>query len=177
MLRNVLLYVLISGAFSLTAQKGKQFPAIEGISLDEKRIVVPAGNDKFSVIAIAYNRDAEDALKKWLNPLYDAFIKTEGGSGSGFDMADIYDVNFVFIPMISGFKRFADEFKEKSDKQFWPYILNSGKTNIKAIQEELGVKDNKIPYFYVLDKEGKIIEVQSGSYTAAKLGKLEAVID
>jgi hypothetical protein len=171
---------LISSLFftiALSAQIGTMFPAVKGSNLEDKAINVPAKNGKYSVIAIAFHRDAEDQLKKWLNPLYDSFIKTEKKSSQEFDMAEMYDVNFVFIPMISGFRKVADEFKSKTDKHFWAYILDTEKTDVQAVRESLGISDKKEPYFFVLDKSGKVVQVQSGSFSPAKLEKLEDAVE
>ena len=130
--------------------------------IDEKQIILGYG--------------AEDLLKQWLNPLYETFIKKETQS-SQFDMAEIYDVNFVFIPMIAGFKKMADDFKKGTDKAFWPYIMDTQKTDIKELQKSLGVKDTKIPYFYILNKEGKVIVSESGKFSNQKLEKLEQSIE
>jgi hypothetical protein len=92
-------------------------------------------------------------------------------------MAEIYDVNFVFIPMIAGFRKVAEDFKKGTDKQFWSYIMDTEKTDVKQLQETLQVSDNKIPYFFVLDKEGRVVETQSGKFSAAKLEKLEAAVE
>jgi hypothetical protein len=175
-IKILVLPILITFTTALQAQKGKFFPAVVGTTLDDKTITLPVKNGKFSIIAIAYNRGAEDDLKKWLNPLYDNFMKKEKGT-SNFDMAELYDVNFVFVPMIAGFKKIAEDFKKGTDKQFWPYIMDTEKTDVKELQKQLGVEDNKIPYFYVLNKEGKIVEVQSGKFTEAKMEKLEDAID
>ncbi len=176
-MKNFTLISIFILSLSLSAQKGVIFPSIKGITLNDKNITVPTKNDKYSVIAIAYNRSAEDDLKKWLNPLFDSFIKVEdSGSNTTFDMADVYDVNFVFIPMIAGFRRVADEFKKGTDKQFWQYIMDTEKTDVKVLQETLDVQDTKVPYFYVLDESGKVVEVQSGKFTAEKLEKLEAAV-
>jgi len=159
----------------INAQKGNTFPAVKGVTLDDKAAGLPMKNGKFSIIAIAFNRGAEDDLKKWLNPLYDNFMKKE--KVGNFDMAEIYDVNFVFVPMIAGFKKIAEEFKSGTDKQFWPYIMDTEKTDVKELQKQLGVDDNKIPYFFVVDKEGKIVEVQSGKFSDAKMEKLQEAIE
>lgn len=174
-MKRLILLSLVFSALFLNAQKGKQFPVVKGITLDDKAITLPVKNNKYSIVAIAFNRAAEDDLKKWLNPLYDNFMKKE--KSGNFDMAEIYDVNFVFIPMIAGFKRVADDFKKGTDKHFWPYIMDTEKTDVKELQKQLGVEDNKIPYFYVLDKEGKIVEMQSGKFTEDKLEKLEDAIE
>jgi hypothetical protein len=176
-MKSISTIVLLLAQALLFAQKGDKFPALKGTTLDDKSITVPVVNGKYSVIAIAFSRSAEDDLKKWLNPLYDAFIPTETVSTTGFDMAEIYDVNFMFIPMIAGFRRVAEEFKKGTDKQFWAYIMDTEKTDINALQGKLRIGDNKIPYFYVLDKEGKIVDVQSGKFSEAKLDKLEEAVN
>lgn len=174
-MKNILFVLLIILAYSLNAQKGKSFPSVVGTTLDDKAATLPFKNGKFSIVAIAFSRDAEDDLKKWLNPLYENFMKKE--KTGNFDMAELYDVNFVFVPMISGFKKIAQDFKKGTDKEFWPHIMDTEKTDVKELQAQLGVQDNKIPYFFVVDKEGKIVETVNGKFSDDKLEKLEDAID
>ncbi|MES2679331.1 MAG: hypothetical protein V4635_05570 [Bacteroidota bacterium] len=162
--------------FNIKAQVGKMFPIMNGTSLDDKIINMPMKNNKFTIVAIAYHRGAEEDLKKWLNPLYNMFI-VKNKDGSNFDMAEIYDVNFVFVPMISGFKMIAKDFKASTDKEFWPYIMDTEKTDIKEIQKELGATDNKIPYFYVLDKSGKIVHAEKGSFSEDKMDAIQEAVN
>ncbi len=171
-MKRFLLPLLLASTFLTHAQKGQAFPIINGKSLTDKSMTLPIKNGKTSIVAIAFHRGAEEDLKKWLNPLYYTFIKKPKGQ-TNFDMADIYDVNFVFVPMISGFKKIADDFKSSTDKEFWPYIMDTEKSDIKGIQKQLAISDNKIPYFFVVDKDGKILEVQSGAYKETKVEKLE----
>lgn len=172
-----ILLILLSFSLSTTkAQMGKTFPKVNGTLLNDKICNLPLNNGKYTIVAIAYNRDAEDFLKQWLNPLYDNFMKKEKGT-SNFDMAEIYDVNFVFVPMISGFKKIAEDFKKGTDKEFWPYIMDTEKTDIKELQKQLEVKDNKIPYFYVLNKDGIIKAVESGKFSDQKMQRLEEAIE
>jgi hypothetical protein len=170
---TLLFIVVTTGSF---AQKGKTFPQIKGITLEDKPVSLPVKNGKYSVVAIAYHRDAEDVLKTWLKPLYETFIQKEDGK-SDFDMTEHYDVNFIFVPMISGFKMLADKFRKGTEKELWQYIMDTEKTDVKGLQKELEVDDNKIPYFYVLDKDGKILASEKGSFNNAKLDKLEEVIE
>ncbi|MGZ3900147.1 MAG: TlpA family protein disulfide reductase [Bacteroidia bacterium] len=175
-MKKITCVIAILCSLATVAQKGKMFPAITGTTLNDKPIKLPVNNGKQTVVAIAYHRGAEDALKKWLNPLYYTFIKKEKGT-STFDVAELYDVNFVFVPMISGFKKIANDFKAGTEKEFWPYIMDTEKSDIKGVQEQLGAKDNKIPYFYILDKDGKVIESVSGDYTEDKMDKLEDAVE
>jgi hypothetical protein len=169
-MKKLFTLVFIGMALTLSSQIGKIFPALQGTLLNDKAISLPINNGKFTVIGIVYNRDAEDALKKWLQPMYDAFISKDKGP---MDMGESHDVNFVFIPMIKGLKWVREEFKSGTDKEYWGYIMDTEKSDVKIAQKELDAKDNKIPYFYVLDKNGKIIASQSGSYTEAKMDALE----
>ncbi|MBI2720689.1 MAG: hypothetical protein HYX39_00795 [Bacteroidetes bacterium] len=171
----VALYLIISAG--INAQKGFQFPPMNGNTLDGKPASIPFKNNKQTIVAIAYHKGAEDDLKKWLNPLYTTFIKKEKGAGGNMDMAELYDVNFVFVPLISGFKKVANEFKSGTEKEFWPYIMDTEKSDINNIQNQLKVNNNKVPYFYVLDKDGKIIETVTGAYTDEKLEKLEDAVE
>lgn len=160
-----------------SAQVGKSFPVINGSTLDEKASVLPVKNGKFSVIAIAFHRDAETDLKKWLNPLFQTFIKDDKESSKGIDVADVYDVNFMFVPVIAGFKRFAEEFKKDTDARFWKYIMDTEKADMKGLQAALGITDNKIPYFFIVNAEGKIVAVESGKFLQSKIDKLEDAVE
>lgn len=175
-MKKHIIALFMSVALVSFAQKGETMPAINGVTLEGKNVTLPIKNGKYSIIGMAYHRGAEEELKKWLNPLYYAFVKKPTGKKT-FDVSEIYDVNFSFIPMISGFKKIADDFKASTQKEFWPYIVDTEKTDIKTIKKQLGVKDDRIPYFYVLDKNGKIIEVQSGEYSEKKVSALEDAMD
>jgi hypothetical protein len=170
--------IVLSALVSIPAgaQNPVNFPVVKGETLDNKVITIPHTNTKYTIIGVAFNRHAEDELKRWLNPMYETFIKDESGGG-GFDMAEYHDVNFIFIPMIAGLSTVADDFKKGTDKQFWPYILDIEKKDAKELERVLNVKDNKIPYFYAVDPNGKILEMVSGSYSSDKLDKLEEAVD
>jgi hypothetical protein len=163
-------------SINLTAQSPVNFPVVKGETLDNKVITIPYTNGKYTIIGVAFNRDAEDLLKRWLQPMFETFIKDESGGG-GFDVADYHDVNFIFIPVIAGLSTVEDEFKKGTDKQYWPYILDIQKSDAKELSRVLNAKDNKIPYFYAVDPNGKILEMVSGSYDAKKMDKLEDAVD
>ncbi len=155
-----------------SAQKGKTFPTIIGVSLADKSMSLPMKNGKYTIVAIAFNKAAEDELKKWLNPLYDAFMNKVKGKNS-MDMSDGHDVNFFFCPVIGGLKMVANKFKETTDKAFWPYVMDTDKTDIKLQGKILEISDPKVPYVFVLDKEGKVVDFQSGDFKEEKVDALE----
>lgn len=163
---TILLFVL---AFERSS--GQVFPTLSGETLAGEKIRLPVDNGKKSIIGIAFHKDAEDALKTWLTPLYETFIKKEGGDP--FDMSEWYDVNFSFIPLIHGFSKVAEEFRRNTDKEFWPYIVDAGKHDINAIKEPLQISNEKTPWFFVLDKDGKVLARVNGIFSETKLKKLE----
>lgn len=173
MTRVSVIVLLLAGCLFSRAQ---QFPALKAVNLEGKPIVLPVNNGKYTVVAIAFSRSAEDDLRRWLNPLYETFVHSEKNAG-GLSPAEVNDVNFYFIPLISGFKKLADDFKSKTNKEFWPYILDTEKTDIKELEKTLQVKDDKAPWFFVLDQNGKVIEKQWGTFQPAKLDKLEDAAD
>ncbi len=169
-MKKIIAIAALLTALNCSAQKGKTFPTVIGVSLTEKSMSLPIKNGKYSIVAIAFNKAAEDELKKWLNPLYDTFMNKDKGA---LAMSEAHDVNFFFVPLIGGLKMVSNKFKETTDKAFWPYIMDTDKWDIKVQQKALDIEDNKVPYVFVLDKEGKVVEVQSGKYTEDKSDKLE----
>jgi hypothetical protein len=146
------------------------------MNLEEKEVTIPVNNGKYTLIAMAFSRVAEDNLRAWLNPLYETFVYKDKNSG-GFSPAEVNDVNFYFIPLISGFKKLKDNFKKETDKEFWQYIVDTEKTDTKAIQKTLSIKEDNLPYFFILNKDGIIIETVNGNFQPAKLDKLEDAIE
>jgi hypothetical protein len=175
-MRKIIAAFLILGCFTSKGQKGQIFPTMLGKSLDGKPVTIPTMNKKFSVVGIVFKRSAEKELKKWLNPMYSTFVKKSEGGKTTFDVAEVYDVNFQFVPLISGLKKAQEDFKNGTDKEFWAYIIDSD-SDIKMIRQKLDIKDDEAPYFYVLDKDGKIVEVASGAYSEAKMDKLEEAVE
>jgi hypothetical protein len=171
-MKKIIVLVLLAFGMNAVAQKGEMFPVLEGMSLAGKYIGLPYKNGKKTVVGVAYSRAAEKDLKKWLNPLYNTFM-VKPGDNKNFDVAEIYDVNFVFIPVIAGMQQVIDDFKAGTDKEFWPYIMDTKKAEMKKIREGLKAPDEKAPYFYVLDASGKILECVSGAFAEDKMDKLE----
>ena len=93
------------------------------------------------------------------------------------DISTPYDINFVFVPMIAGIKMISEEFKSTTDKAYWPYVLDTKKSDMKAAAATLGLTDKKIPYIFVLDKNGVVVDVQSGEFSEAKMDALEEAIE
>lgn len=158
------------------AQVKTQFPTLAGHTLEGSEIILPEKSaKKFTIIGICFKRTAEDALKTWITPMYETFVAKAKGTDY-FDVANYYDVNYFFIPLISGFKKAANDFKASTQKDLWKNVIDCD-TDIKLLKEQLKPSDDNAPYFFVLDLQGKIVEMVSGKYTEDKMDKLQEAID
>ena len=152
-------------------QEKKSFPDLEGENLLDKPVHIP--NDikgKYSIIGIAYSDKAEKDLRTWLNPIYNKFVE----KNSMFN----YDVNLCFVPMFTGAYQATmgyakKQLKEGTNKQFFSNII-CYRGELKKYKEELDMSEKDKPYFFVLDKEGKIIYSTSGNCTDTKLEEIES---
>lgn len=168
-------------AFSLTASAqviGKIFPDMNAETVEDKVVSLP--NDtkgKYTLLGLAYSKKSEDELNGWFEPIFSKFIQKTTGLMAGFG----YDVNVYFIPMFTGINAAATgtakrKAIKKVDPQLLPYILFY-KGELKLYKDELDFEKKDIPYFFVLDKDGKIIFATSGAYSESKLDQVEEVIE
>jgi hypothetical protein len=166
----------MSLALMINAQSKVQFPSLNGHTLEGNAISLPlAKTAKFTIIGLCYKRSAEEDLKTWIQPMYDVFVAKPNAGDFG-DVANYFDVNYYFIPLISGFKKAANDFKSATQKDLWKNVIDCD-TDIKLLKEQLKPTNDDVPYFYVLNEKGQIVEVVSGKYTEAKMDKIQEAID
>lgn len=171
-----LIFILTARASS---QIGNEFPYLEGESLTNQVVNVPEDiKGKHTLIGLAYTKKSEQDLKTWFKPTYQTFLKSPEEAGL-FDIT--YDINCYFIPMFSGAKRAAygkvmKKMKEGLDKKLQPHVLFY-KGNIKAYKEALNFTGRDIPYFFVLDPDGKIVHATSGKYSTAKMQEVVNAVE
>jgi hypothetical protein len=186
-MKKIILSLSVIAAVAFVAFKpaeviGHMFPDISCEAYDGKAVNIP--NDtkgKYTLIAMAFSTAAEDDLKTWVNPIYNKFIgKVDASQADVFDVSYDYDIHLYFIPMFTGANQLAsksskEKIKEKTDKELYPYLLfyDGGKT----YKEELEFKKRDIPYFFVLDKTGKVVYSTSGKYDDKKLEKILDIIE
>lgn len=158
---------------------GKQFPLMEAETLESKKVKIP--NDtkgKYTLLGLAYSKKSEDELNTWFEPVFYKFIQKADGLMAGMG----YDVNVFFVPMFTGINAAAEGTARKKalkslDPQLLPYILFY-KGELKTYKEALDFEKKDIPYFFVLDKTGKIVYATSGAYSNDKMGKVEdSIVD
>lgn len=170
---------LLFSTSSLMAQViGKTFPAMEAETVDDKKVVLP--NDvagKYTLLGLAYSKKSEDELNSWFQPVFEKFIQKNKGLFEAFG----YDVNVYFVPMFTGVNAAATGTAKKKavknlDPNLLPYILFY-KGELKTYKQALDFEKKDIPYFFVLDDNGRIIYATSGKYNAKKMDEIEGVLE
>ena len=175
-MKNIILVLATFLSLSSVAQTKTAFPSLSGHTLEGSAINIPlAGTKKFTIVGLCYKRSAEDDLKTWIQPMYDVFV-AKANATDYFDVANYYDVNYFFIPLISGFKKAAADFKASTQQDLWKNVIDCD-TDIKTLKAQLKPASDDVPYFYVIDTNGKITEVVSGKYSEAKMDKIQEAID
>ena len=157
---------------------GKQFPEMSAETADDKKITLPVDvMGKFTLLGLAYSKKSEDELNTWFEPIFSKFVQKPEGLLAGMG----YDVNVFFIPMFTGINAAAEGTAKRKalkniDAQLLPYILFY-KGELKSYKEALDFEKRDIPYFFVLNAQGKIVYATSGSFSESKLGAIEDVIE
>lgn len=171
-----------TGFFKSEAQVvGKMFPDMPTLTLEEEDFNLPAeSKGKFTLMGLAFSRKSEDELLTWFQPVYEKFIGTRGTMTQLFSDFS-YDVNVYFIPMFTGIKTPATkpamkQALKKIDPLLHPHILFY-KGKLKPYKDALDFEKKDIPYFFVLDQNGKIVYATSGTFTSQKMEKIEGVIE
>ena len=164
--------------FALAQVIGKVFPEMNVETVDDKKVSLPKDvKGKYTLLGLAYSKKSEDELNTWFNPVFSKFIQKPTGMMEGMG----YDVYVYFVPMFTGVNAAATGTAKRKalksvDPLLLPYILFY-KGELKKYKEELDFERRDIPYFFVLDPEGKIIFATDGAFSATKMESIEAVID
>ena len=173
-MKNLLSLLLLTSAFTLKAQVGNLFPAMEAETLTAEMINLPEGlQGKYSILGLAFSQKAEDNLKTWFRPAYNQFIREPSKTNI---FATDYDINMFFIPMFTGaktvaYKKTMGKVQKTTDPKLHPYILFY-KGTMKTYKTSLSFEGKTVPYFYLIDDTGKIIWQTSGAYSDQKMQEI-----
>ena len=161
---------------------GSQFPTMNTSTADGKIVDLPSDTKgKYTLLGLAFSKKSEDDLNTWMEPVFWKFInKPEGKIDQLFGNGSSYDVNAYFVPMFTGVKTAATKTAKrqalkKMDPRLIPSILFY-KGKLKPYKESLDFQQKDIPYFFVLDKKGKIVYATSGRCTSEKMAKVEELV-
>jgi hypothetical protein len=162
-------------AFVFTV-KAQTLPEIKTESLTNKNVTLPADlKGKYSLLCFASSTKAQGDLESWLDPVYQKYIAKTG------IMDDMFDVNVYFIPVLTGTNfSFAASMKKKfyenSQEDLRPHVLFCNEEG-KGIIASLNMQKSEVPYFFLLDKDGKIIYRTTGKYTEEKFDAIDELIN
>jgi hypothetical protein len=157
---------------------GKQFPDMVAETVEDRKVNLPGDvKGKFTLLGLAYSKKSEDELNTWFNPIFSKFVQKAEGLLAGMG----YDVNVFFVPMFTGINAAAEGTAKRKalknlDPQLFPYILFY-KGDLKPYKEALDFEKRDIPYFFVLNTEGKIVYATTGAFSESKLDAIEDVIE
>jgi hypothetical protein len=174
----VLIPLLLSSIAGFGQVVGKLFPSMEAETIDDVKVLLPEKvKGKYTLLGLAYSKKSEDELNTWFQPVFEKFIQKNKGVFEDFG----YDVNVYFVPMFTGVNAAATGTAKKKavknvDPNLLPYLLFY-KGELKPYKEALDFEKKDVPYFFVLDAEGKIVYATSGSYNAKKMDAVEAVME
>ena len=173
-MKNLIIVFLSIIIFQFSfANDGDKFPTIKGETLKNKMIELPkAAKGKYCLIGMASSQKAEADLQSWMQPVYDLFINQ-----NTYIPID-YNMEIFFVPMFTGanqatYNKVMKKTKSEIDPELAPYVLFY-KGSLAPYKAHL--KDKNIPYFFVLDENGKVVYSTSGKYTAKKLDKIEGLV-
>jgi hypothetical protein len=178
-MKNALILALVLVATICNAQvEGKMFPDMMAETVEDKQVNLPKDTKgKYTLLGLAYSKKSEDELNSWFQPVFETFIQKTTGLMSGMG----YDVNVYFVPMFTGVNAAATGTAKKKaakniDPQLLPYVLFY-KGKLEPYKDALDFQHKDVPYFFVLDQQGKIIYATSGKFSDEKLEEIESKIE
>lgn len=168
------LFLLPAMLVSITLVQGQEvFPRMVGETTAGNTVALPlAPHEGFTVVALAYGKRAEPLLEEWYAPAFARFVAKSGL------FAEDYNAELFLVPLFTGANRAAyGATMNKLRKQVDPDIARRVlfvKEDTREIIDQLGLTDPDIPYFFVLDGEGRILQRVQGAYSVERLEELEA---
>ena len=176
-MKHLLTFILVTlCTITCSAQIGKIFPELKGTTLNEKSFSIPADcKGKTTIICMAYSKKAEEALHTWISPMYNKFVAKTGL------MDDVYDVNLLFIPMFTGIHQPTEKLAKRqlqdgTGKDFFNNVI-CYHGSIHPYKEELDLDEKELPYFFILDENGKITFTTKGFYSDKKMEEISDKIE
>ncbi|MEQ8909995.1 MAG: hypothetical protein RIC95_12425 [Vicingaceae bacterium] len=168
--------LILGFTFSLKAQMGELFPEIEVTDLNEQSLTIPKDTKgKFTLVGVAFSEDAQDDLYTWSQPVFSKFMDENNLSSL------VYDPHVKLILMFTGanqlvYKKAKQKIQDGTDETLKDnVVLYKGK--MEDYRDDLDMKKRKKPYFFVLDRKGKIIYTAEGAYDEDVLDEVGDLIE
>lgn len=172
-MHNLFFNLVICGLASSTLQAQSSFPQIVGETTEGNSVTLPdnSGSD-YTIVALAYGKKAEPLLERWYGPAYSRFIAKNGL------FAATYHAELYLVPIFVGLNRSAyngsmNRLRKEVDPEIARRVIFV-KDDPRDLIRTLDMTDKDIPYFFVLDRNGKILQRVSGAFSVDQLDALEA---
>lgn len=169
------LTILSAFLFSVTIVFAQNnFPNLKAKNLLEDEVQIPVkGNEKMTLVGIAFSKKSEEDLKGWFQPAYNTFINPPKNS---LIPVDSYDANVYFVAMLKGIAKSASgkiykKMQEGVPSELHEYILLYA-DEFKPYKQKLDFGAKDVPYFYVLDASGEIKYSTYGEFTEEKFDEI-----
>jgi hypothetical protein len=165
----------LAALLSFPAYSQAVFPEITGETVNGETVTLPNKNaKKHTIIGLAYSQKASPLLEEWYEPAYLRFVAQHGLFAGEYD-ADVY-----FIPLFVGLNKATYEpsmkrFRKSASPEIVDLVLFS-KDDLEPLRATLGLDDKSVPYFFILDDQGRIIHRATGGFTDQKLEDMEDVL-
>lgn len=166
---TILLLILSS------ASRAQSFPTLSGELANGTAVELPgAPRTPRIVIALAYGQKAQADLEAWYEPAYLRFVAKHGL------FANAYSTELYFVPLFTGANKAAYEpsmkrFRKSATPETADRVVFV-RTELETVRDALGLKDKDIPYFFVVDREGRIVHREQGAFTDDKLDAIEEAL-
>ena len=174
-------FILAITTASYAQVLNQSFPELTAETVEDQTVTLPNDTQgRITLVGMAYSKKSEKDLSTWMNPIFNTFIRQKVSDG-GLFASFSHDIDVYFIPMFTGIKAAAQgTAKRKAAKQIdarmIPYVLFY-KGKLKPYKDALDFEKRDIPYFFLLDENGKIIYATSGAYSAKKMATIEEKIE
>lgn len=178
MARTMIRGIVVSAFALLTlasAAQPVQFPAVEGETALGKRVTLPSeGGAQWTLVGMAYSAKASPVLEEWYEPAYLRFVAKHGL------FAGDYDVDVFFVPLFVGVNKAAYEpsikkFRKSASPEIVEHVLFS-KAETDPLKATLDITEKDTPYFFLLDRQGRVVHRTKGGFTDSKLEAIEDIL-
>jgi hypothetical protein len=151
-------------------------PSFSGETLKDKTVTIPVDTKgKYTFLCFASSMKAQKELEGWLDPVYNKFVAKTGL------MDEFYDLHVFFIPVFKGSNASMQEtvrkkFNETAQEDIKDHVLFC-KGELAEVTTALGMQNDNTPYFFLLDKDGKIIYRTTGAFSEKKFDEIDDKIE
>ena len=153
----------------------QSFPQLTGETANGTKISLPSAKPKaWTLVGIAYSQKASPMLEEWYGPAYLRFIAKHGL------MTGAYEADVYFVPLFVGLNQAVygssmKQFLRNAEPEIVGHVIFS-RDELEPLKAALEMDEKDIPYFFVLNSEGRIVHRTKGAFTDEKLEAIEEVM-